>query len=195
MVERSAAGKNRPAEFFRSLLRGLLRRMRRAPRLCAGVGFGQAERGEKFPKARIVADGIGQRLEEQIVDKIGADRSRVQHRDRLRATVLEHQAKLLLSDNRPSGLVVSGDPGELGSLPFGEVFGVLPQRVAAALQLGGLAVNADLAQHVPHAPPDDIEGLGCPAPRAVESSLAAMIGGAAMKKAPLRGAFLWMVRN
>jgi hypothetical protein len=33
-----------------------------------------------------------------------------------------------------------GDPGQLGGLVFGEVFGVLPQRIPGALELAGALV-------------------------------------------------------
>ena len=39
-----------------------------------------------------------------------------------------------------------GDPGQLGGLAFGEVFGVLPQRVAGAFELARLLVAGDAAR-------------------------------------------------
>ncbi len=57
---------------------------------------------------------------------------------------------------------MAGDPGQLGGLAGGEVFGVLPQRVATVLQLLGVAGHVHPAQQVPHPPADHVEGLGCP---------------------------------
>jgi len=48
------------------------------------------------------------------------------------------------------------------SLAVGEVLGVLPQRVAAALQLLGPLRETETAQHVPHPAAHDVERLGRP---------------------------------
>jgi hypothetical protein len=57
---------------------------------------------------------------------------------------------------------VAGDPGELGLLAVGEVLGVLPQRVAAALQCLAWPARPILAQQVPDPAAHHVEGLGRP---------------------------------
>ena len=55
----------------------------------------------------------------------------------------EYLAELLFEQVGPEQLVVDlRDPGELGLLPVGEVLGVLPQRVAGALEVTGRACSS-----------------------------------------------------
>ena len=78
--------------------------------------------------------------------------------------MLEHETKLFLEQVRPEQpAVVAGDPGQLGLLSVGQVFGVLPERVATILQLLGLARYTESAQQVPGVTAHDIERLGGPA--------------------------------
>ena len=86
-------------------------------------------------------------------------------------------------------MVVAGDPGQLAGLAGGEILGVLPQRVAAVLQLLGVAGHVHAAQQIPHPAPHDVEGLAAPAHdvKRVETQRGVLAGGEGAVTDPLRG--------
>src|SRR5659263_321135 len=62
----------------------------------------------------------------------------------------EDLTQLLLEQVGPVEAVVDlGDPGQLGRLLLGEVFGVLPQRVPGVFEVAGVPAEALLAGRVP----------------------------------------------
>ena len=71
--------------------------MRLAPRLRAGVGFGQAEFSEELRESRLVADRVVKIYAHHIADKIHAERSGVEARER----VLDWWASALDKEGKP----------------------------------------------------------------------------------------------
>jgi len=87
----------------------------------------------------------------------------VEHGGRFVTAVLEHEPEMFLEQvGAVEAVVVLRDPGELGGLAVGEVFGVLPERVATVLQLLGSVAETHGSQRVPHPAAHDVEGLGGP---------------------------------
>ena len=112
----------------------------------------------------VVGDGVAEAHEGVDTGTPGPLHPLLQEFDRLHEGELEYEAEVLLEQmGAEQRLVDALDPDQLAFLAWGEVLGILPERVAASLELPGVSEITSPASVVPDFPSDLVESLGCPA--------------------------------